>query len=124
MQRILVERARGALRQQAGFTLVELLVTVGIIVALAAVIVPSVVIFSGKGDTGAKAAETDNVQVAMDTMMADTGIFSVTALGSGDLSSKTWTALPAGVGAAPPQRVPEGRSDRLHLLLGQHWKDH
>ena len=52
MQRILVERARGALRQQAGFTLVELLVTVGIIVALAAVIVPSVVIFSGKETQG------------------------------------------------------------------------
>ena len=58
---------------EAGFTLVELLVVVGVIVALAAVIVPSVVKFSGKGDTGAQAAEGENVQAAMDTMLADKG---------------------------------------------------
>ena len=50
---------------EAGFTLVELLVVVGVIVALAAVIVPSVVKFSGKGETGAKAAEGENVQAPL-----------------------------------------------------------
>jgi len=42
---------------QKGFTLIELLVVVGIIVALAAVIVPLVIQFSGRGDTGAANAE-------------------------------------------------------------------
>ena len=88
-------------RSQKGFTLVELLVVVGIIVALAAVIVPSVVVFSGKGDEGAKAAESESIQVAMDTMMADQGISGVTALGSGDNSVQAWTVLPAGTGALP-----------------------
>ncbi|MCI0811046.1 MAG: prepilin-type N-terminal cleavage/methylation domain-containing protein, partial [Chloroflexi bacterium] len=39
---------RGA-EDQKGFTLIELLVVVGIIVALAAVIVPLVIQFSGRG---------------------------------------------------------------------------
>ena len=38
---------------EKGFTLIELLVVVGIIVALAAVIVPLVIQFSGRGDNGA-----------------------------------------------------------------------
>ena len=36
-----------------GFTLIELLVVIGIIVALAAVTVPLVTKFAGKGDEGA-----------------------------------------------------------------------
>ena len=65
-------------RNQRGFTLVELLVVVGIIVALAAVIIPNVASFAGKGDTGAQAAERENIQAAIDNMMADTGATTVT----------------------------------------------
>ena len=86
---------------EAGFTLVELLVVVGVIVALAAVIVPSVVKFSGKGETGAKAAEGENVQAAIDTMLADKGITGVTGLSTADNSTQVWTALPTGTGTAP-----------------------
>ena len=64
---------------ESGFTLVELLVVVGIIVALAAVIIPNVAQFAGKGETGAKAAEQENVQTAFDAMLADVGITVVTA---------------------------------------------
>ena len=64
---------------QKGFTLIELLVVVGIIVALAAVIVPLVIQFSGKGDEGAWATEKAVVQAAIDTMMADETAASITA---------------------------------------------
>ncbi len=64
---------------QKGFTLIELLVVVGIIVALAAVIVPLVVQFAGRGDVGAASAEWDSIQSAIDTMMADVPLTTVTA---------------------------------------------
>ena len=88
-------------RKESGFTLVELLVTVGIIVALAAVIVPSVLMFGGKGDEGARAAEIESVQTAMDSMMADLAITTVTGLTAAENSNQVWTALPAGTGSAP-----------------------
>ena len=88
--------------QEAGFTVIELLVVVGIIVALAAITVPLVTKFAGKGDEGALDAETDTVHTAMNAMMADKGIVSVTANDKGTISNgqNTWTALPAGTGAA------------------------
>jgi len=64
-------------KAESGFTLVELLVVVAIIIALAAVIIPSVASFADKGDEGAKAAEQDNVQTAIDTYMADNGTATV-----------------------------------------------
>ena len=71
-------------RHQEGFTLVELLITVGIIVALAAVIVPLVIQFAGKGDEGAWAAEAAVVQAAVDTMMADNKALAITERLLGD----------------------------------------
>ncbi|MBI4312542.1 MAG: type II secretion system protein [Chloroflexi bacterium] len=67
------------MRSQKGFTLVELLVVVGIVVALAAVSIVSVSQFSGKGDEAAQASEVAMVQSAMDTMMADKSLTGVTA---------------------------------------------
>ena len=83
-------------RSEKGFTLVELLVVVGIIVALAAVIIPNVSRFTGKGNEGALSAEAENVQAAMDTMMADTGSIDVAAYDLSNLSTATnsWTGLP------------------------------
>jgi prepilin-type N-terminal cleavage/methylation domain-containing protein len=89
-------------RQDGGFTLIELLVVIGIIVALAAITVPLLTKFAGKGDEGALAAETETIQSAMNAMMADKGIVAVTANDKGTTSNgqNTWTALPAGTGAA------------------------
>ena len=56
---------------EKGFTLIEMLVVVGIIVALAAVIVPTVIKFTDEGQTGAQNAELDAVQAAVDVWMAD-----------------------------------------------------
>ena len=45
-------RIRALRRGESGFTLVELLVVVGIIVALAAVIIPNVASFANRGRDG------------------------------------------------------------------------
>ena len=87
--------SRKLLQRKAGFTLVELLVVIGIIVALGAVIVPNVLRFANSGEQGAMAAESDAVQAAMDAMMADVGVVAVTALVGPATSSGLWTALPA-----------------------------
>lgn len=79
MSNILKKTLGRGSRDQKGFTLIELLVVVGIIVALAAVIVPLVIQFSGRGDTGAASAEWDAIQSAVDTMMADQALTTVTA---------------------------------------------
>ena len=71
MKRYLKERLRSLRSGDSGFTLVELLVVVGIIVALAAVIIPNVASFANKGEEGAKAAERDNIQASIDAFMAD-----------------------------------------------------
>lgn len=98
-----IKKAMGRFsRQEAGFTLIELLVVVGIIVALAAITVPLVTKFAGKGDEGALDAETETIRTAMNAMMADKGIMAVTANDKSTISNgqNTWTALPAGTGAA------------------------
>ena len=82
---------------KAGFTLVELLVVVGIIVALGAVIVPNVLRFANSGDQGAMEAEEDAVQAAMDAMMADVNEPAVVAnnLATTGTAINDWTAVPA-----------------------------
>lgn len=66
---------------QQGFTLIELLVVIGIIVALAAVMVPMIIQFSGEGAEAAENREWDTVQTLIDLMMADNEMTSVTPSG-------------------------------------------
>jgi prepilin-type N-terminal cleavage/methylation domain-containing protein len=86
-----MDRLRGS---ESGFTLIEMLIVVGIIVALAAAIVPQVVSFGGKGEEGEKASERSTVQLAMDTMLADVGGTAVTA--EATTARNDWTAYPTG----------------------------
>ena len=64
---------------QGGFTLIEMIVVVSIIVVLAAVIVPKNLRFIGSGEQGAKDSEAENVQTALDGMMIEQAIITVDA---------------------------------------------
>ena len=88
---------------QQGFTLIEMIVVVGIIAILAAVIIPNIGKFIGAGDQGAKDAELESVQLAMTTMMSDGAVTTVAALVGN--STATWNALPVEV-ATDPGTVP------------------
>ena len=71
-------RARRFMASQEGFTLIELLVVVIIMGVLAAVIVPNVARFAGRGQDEARRTETKDVQTAVDALMADQRLAAVT----------------------------------------------
>jgi type IV pilus assembly protein PilA len=87
-------------RGQKGFTLIEMIVVVGIIAVLAAVIVPNIGRFIGSGEQGAMDAEAEAVQTAMNAMMADVAITAVDPLAAPSNSTSDWSALPTGTDAA------------------------
>ena len=84
---------------EAGFTLAELLVVVGIVVGLAAVILPNVGRFAGEGTRGASATELSSVQTAMDAFASDTGI-DVTLLAAGSATRVLTTGAIATLGGS------------------------
>lgn len=71
MKAYITRIVRKAARSQTGFTLAELLVVVGIVVGLAAVILPNVGRFTGEGARGALATELSSVQAAVDAWAVD-----------------------------------------------------
>ena len=58
-------------RGEKGFTLIELLIVVAILGVLAAVVIPNVGRFIGRGKTEAAATELSSVQSAVVSMMVD-----------------------------------------------------
>ena len=68
-----------AAREERGFTLIEMLVVVGIIVALAAIIVPLVIAFTGEGEKAGREGERTTMQTAIQSMMVKNNLASVTA---------------------------------------------
>jgi len=75
-----------------GFTLVELLVVIGIMAILASVVLINVTGVIGEGETEAAATELVTVQTAMDVMMAKNDLSSVTATSS----TSDMSAFPTG----------------------------
>ena len=56
---------------QKGFTLIELLIVVAILGVLAAVVIPNVGRFIGRGEEEARETELSNIQTAVVSMMVD-----------------------------------------------------
>jgi general secretion pathway protein G len=65
---------------ERGFTLVELLVACAILAALAAIVVPIVANYVSHSCSDAAKAELSDVQAALDSMMADNRLESVSAV--------------------------------------------
>ena len=61
-------------RGEKGFTLIELLIVVAILGVLAAVVIPNVGRFIGRGETEAAKTELTNIQSAVVSMMIDNNI--------------------------------------------------
>jgi type IV pilus assembly protein PilA len=76
-------------RGEKGFTLIELLIVVAILGVLAAIVIPNVGRFIGRGETEAAETELENVQSAVLAMMTDN---SLDTLPSGTFPADTTSA--------------------------------
>ena len=74
-------------RGEKGFTLIELLIVVAILGVLAAVVIPNVGRFIGRGETEAGETELSNVQSAVVAMMVDNAISTLTNPVSGNATN-------------------------------------
>ncbi|MGB2877074.1 MAG: type II secretion system protein [Dehalococcoidales bacterium] len=70
-------------RGEKGFTLIELLIVVAILGVLAAVVIPNVGRFIGRGEEEAWATELSNVQSAVVAMMVDNAVSTLPSPKSG-----------------------------------------
>ena len=66
-------------RGEKGFTLIELLIVVAILGVLAAVVIPNVGRFIGRGETEASQTELSNLQTAVIAMMTDNELAALPA---------------------------------------------
>jgi prepilin-type N-terminal cleavage/methylation domain-containing protein len=96
-------RERGA---QRGFSLMELLVAIGIMVVIAAVTIPLVTKFVDRGKSGAQSKELEHIQTSMRSLMADAALITVDA--NSTTAVNAWAGLPkknaAAIKTPPPLR--------------------
>jgi type IV pilus assembly protein PilA len=94
-------------RGEKGFTLIELLIVVAILGVLAAVVIPNVGRFIGRGEEEAKDTEFANVQSAVVAMMVDNNLSTLPnpADTTGDATQN--------MGAFPDSTSVAGSNDKL-----------
>ena len=114
-------------RGEKGFTLIELLIVVAILGVLAAVVIPNVGRFIGRGEEQAKDTEFANMQSAVTSMMVDNNLQTLDnpVDGTGDSGSTNNMALfPDLTAAASKGTDPDGNtydgSDKAGFILFQH----
>jgi len=93
-------------RGEKGFTLIELLIVVAILGVLAAVVIPNVGRFIGRGKSESAATELSAIQSALTSMMTDQGLTTL----SGNL-----TADSAINSTNNMNQFPQSTADGVHL---------
>ena len=112
-------------RGEKGFTLIELLIVVAILGVLAAVVIPNVGRFIGRGEQEAWETELSNVQTSVVSMMVDNGLSLLPnpKLGSGN-ATNNMSQFPDTTAAASKGTDPDGGtydgSDGMGFILFQH----
>ena len=81
-------------RGEKGFTLIELLIVIAILGVLAAVVIPNVGRFIGRGQTEADKTEMSNVQSAVISMMTDNNIAVLAAGEFATVATNNMSAFP------------------------------
>ena len=112
-------------RGEKGFTLIELLIVVAILGVLAAVVIPNVGRFIGRGEQEAWETEFANIQSAVVAMMTDNGLSTLPnpKLGSGN-ATNNMSQFPDTTAAASKGTDPDGgtfdANDGMGFILFQH----
>ncbi len=114
-------------RGEKGFTLIELLIVVAILGVLAAVVIPNVGRFIGRGKTEAAATELATIQGAVVSMMVDNGLsvlpdtYWVTTP-TANMSLFPAPNAPFGIGNKykDPSGGTYGGNDKIGFVLYQH----
>ena len=115
-------------RGEKGFTLIELLIVVAILGVLAAVVIPNVGRFIGRGEAEAADTELSNMQSAVVAMMVDNGISSlpnpVDTTRTNDMNAFPDTSTTLDAGAGDKDKDPNGNNyvaaDKDGYILYQH----
>ncbi len=116
-------------RGEKGFTLIELLIVVAILGVLAAVVIPNVGRFIGRGEGEAADTEFANVQSAVVALMVDNGISTLPnpvlpVAATGNMSIFPDTSATANGGTGDKGTDPDGldyeAADKNGFILYQH----
>ena len=110
-------------RGEKGFTLIELLIVVAILGVLAAVVIPNVGRFIGRGEEEAAETELANIQSAVISMMTDNGLSAlitpVDTTPTNQMSAFPDTTAAASKGNDPNGDAYDG-SDKAGFILYGH----
>jgi len=108
---------------ERGFTLIELLVVVAILGVLAAVIIPNVAGFIGRGTVEAANTEAHNVQTAVVAYMADQNLADLDGSIPGDLSTTAGAFLLNVEGLQALYTITDGAITAATKITGSKWGD-